>query len=293
MDRKHFCHRGYGIKAFLSFHFLCLFFISECVHTTRIKPVFVDIMVRIPGVYDTILCKINQGGILPRTKKGEVVKKVLLSACFWAIITMFPSFGALRDVEELSVYYKKEILDGKTFAYREDLANGVKKQVWSIDGKPVEFEEYEEVILDAEKEIRRRERRARDERRRAAQDSRLQAVVELHKKLLRLLVEDVEAALAKFDDHRLMPFLVFDKDSLLSHKEFETIEGELLQEAKKVLYEEVQDGDKTSLAATIQKLDGLPERLQELFQKTVDNAIKRCDDTKMLKELLGVLSSEQ
>jgi len=221
------------------------------------------------------------------------VKKVLLSACFWAIIAVFPSFAVLRDIEELSVYYKKEILEGKTFVYREDLANGTKKQVWTIDGKPVEFDEYEEAILDAEKEIRRRERKERDERRRAMQYRRLLAVVELHKKLLRLLIEEVEIAVRKFDDHRLTPFLVFDKNSAFSQKEFEAIESELLEDAKKVLYQEVQDGDKAELAAAIQKLDGLPERLQELFQKTVDNAIKTCDDTKMLKELLGVLSSDQ
>lgn len=221
------------------------------------------------------------------------MKKVLWFACFWVILAAFPSFGVLRDVEELSVYYKKEILEGKTFVYREDLANGTKKQVWTIDGKPVEFEEYEEAILDAEKEIRRRERKERDERRRAMQDRRLLAVVVLHKKLLRLLIDDVQVALARFDDHRLAPFLVFDKNSAFSQKEFEAIESELLEYAKKVLYEEVQDGDKAALADAIQKLDGLPERLQELFQKTVDNAIKTCDDTKMLKELLGVLSPDQ
>jgi len=197
--------------------------------------------------------------------------------------------AGLREVEELSVYYKKEVLDGKTFVYREDVANGVKKQVWTIDGTPVEHEDFEQELLEAEKEVRRRERASQMERRELQHQERVVAVTELHKKLLRLLIQEVETALKKFDDYRLGPFLLFDQ--LFSRDEFEAIEKDLIPQAKQVLYSGIEDGDVTPLAGMIRKLDGLSDRLHGLFQETVNSAIKRCDDTKMLKDLLAIVSS--
>jgi len=210
---------------------------------------------------------------------------ILLVLLFFPAVT----FGALPEVEELCVYYKKETLDGKTFVFREDIANGVKKQVWSIDGQSVAYDEYEEAILDAEREVRKQERRAQAERREERQKGRLVARIELHKKVLRLMIDQIENSLKKFDDHRLVPFLAFNESVGFSQEEFESIEQELLKEAKRVLFTDGQEGDTSPFVTMINRLDGLSERLHGLFQKTVDNAIKLCDDTRMLKSLLEVV----
>lgn len=217
------------------------------------------------------------------------MKKLSFFACLLFFFSFFQAFSGLREVEELSVYYKKEILDGKTFVYREDIANGVKKQVWTIDGVQVSQEDFEETLLETEKEVRRKERRQQMVRREALQQERSVAVIALHKKLLRLLIEQVQAELKKFEDHRLGPFLLFDES--FSREQFEAIEQELLQNAKQVLYNAGDDGDVSQLAVMIEKLDGLATRLHNLFQTTVNRAIKQCDDTRMLKDLLAIVSS--
>lgn len=210
-----------------------------------------------------------------------------LIGCFvGCAITALPA----REIEELAVYYKKEVIGGMSFVYREDIANGVKKEAWTVDGKPVESQDYEESLLDAEKEVRRQERRVADGRRKRHQEMRLSSSFQLQKKLLRLQIEQVEVVLKSFDDHRLTPFLSFDKEKTLSQKEFESLDQTVLDQAKKLLYTADKEVDLPALAAMIEKFDMLPTRLQDLFHVTVNNAIKRCDDTKVLKELLGVLS---
>jgi len=217
------------------------------------------------------------------------MKKSNLLACFVLLLSSFESLSGLREIEELSVYYKKEILNGKTFVYREDIANGVKKQVWTVDGASVDCELFEESILQAEKEVRRFERRQQMARREALQRERAVAVAQLHKKLLRLLIDRVQVALKKFDDHRLGPFLLFDQS--FSRDEFESIESQLLTRAKQILYGVEDQENVEPLLAMIEKLDGLDARLHDLFQTTVNGAIKRCDDTRMLKDLLAIVSA--
>ena len=217
------------------------------------------------------------------------MKKICFFVCFTLVSLFFQVQCGLREVEELSVYYKKEILNGKTFVYREDVANGVKKQTWTIDSDLVDQETFEETVLESEKQVRRKERRQQMNRREFLIQERAISVVALHKKLLRLLIEQVETVLKKFDDHRLGSFLIFDQS--FSRDEFESIEADLIQSAKQVLYSAGDDSDVSPLAAIIEKLDGLEGRLHDLFQTTVNSAIKRCDDTRMLKDLLVIVSS--
>lgn len=221
------------------------------------------------------------------------MKKNLFWGYFLILIGLFGAtrlIGYTREVEELAVYYKKEVINGRVFVYREDVANGVKKEICTVDGAPVAFSEYEEAILEAEKEVRRHERQAELERRSALQKERLATSLQLHKKLLRLEIDRVEAALNRLDDHRIISFLVFD-DATFSKEDFEGLSDGLLKNAKGLLWRVDEEQDLASLNTMISSLDGLSDRLDELFQVTVNNAIKLCDDTRVLKELLSLLSS--
>jgi len=217
------------------------------------------------------------------------MSKSSLLAFFVLFCLPFSAQSVLWEIEELEVHYKKEILSGKTFVKREDVANGVKKQAWTIDGASVDEDLFEQTRCEAVKEYWRQKRVQELARREALQQERAVAVAQLHKKLLRLLIERVEVALKKFDDHRLGPFLLFDQS--FSRDEFDAIEAELLTRAKQILYGAEDQEDLGLLAAMIEKLDGLDSRLHDLFQVTVNSAIKRCDDTRMLKDLLAIVST--
>jgi len=216
------------------------------------------------------------------------MKKGLLFSLFLLFgVVQSSVFATIKEVEEMSVYYKKETIGSQVFVYREDVVNGVKKEAWNIDGEAIGADDYEEQLWQAEKEARQKDRAVRAEKRRARQESELQIAQALQKKLLRLEIERIEAGLDRFDDHRLVPFLVFD--DALSKEQFEKIETELLSEAR-ILLRHLNVDTIVDLKTILNKLEGVSDRLELCFQKTVNNAVNRCDDTKVLKELLNFLS---
>lgn len=214
------------------------------------------------------------------------MKKQLYVVGLCSLVGVMGLCGAGRTVEELQVYLKKETIGGTVFEYREDLAAGTRKETWSINGRPVTAYDYENAVLEAEKELRRQERHAELERRRARQEGQLNAVRDLQKKLVRLNVEQVEAVLARCKDPRLAPFLQFGARGELSKAEFDAIPGAL--ESAKRLLSSADDDSVGLLKAALEKLEALPDRLDGLIQASLDHAIKYCNDTKMLKELLGM-----
>jgi len=195
-----------------------------------------------------------------------------------------------KKIELVSIYCKKEIIDEKTFIHREDIVNNEKKELWSIDGNNVEFAEYEQAILEAEKNIRKKERQAEETRRKEAQEFKNEAIFALNKKILRLKIETAENILKKFNNHNLSNFLNLDKNKIFSKKEFERLQNTFLPECKKFVYTADKNTDLLELSDMIAKIDTIPDKLNSLFYDTVRNAIGQCDDTKVLKELLEVVS---
>lgn len=215
-----------------------------------------------------------------------MLKRIYKGGMF-ALVSTVCLAGAGREIEELSVYYKKETLLGTEFVYREDMAAGTRKETWTINGKTVTAQAYEDAILEAEKELRREERRVDLERRRARQEAQLDLSLELHKKILRLTVDRVETILVRCKDPRLEPLLQFGAHSELSKADFEAAQEDVVA-AKKLLSSRETD-TLSALKALIAKLEPLPDRLESLIQASMDHAVKYCDDTKMLKELLGLV----
>jgi len=211
---------------------------------------------------------------------------------FLILFLFFVSFvySQARRVEVVSVYCKKEVLDGKVFIHREDIVNNEKKEVWSVDGKMVGYEEYEEVVLDAEKEVRRKERRVQEEQRKRAQEFKCEALITLNKKILRLTVENLDKTFKKFDSHNLANFLDFRSSTVPSLDVFSELKEKIIPEAKKLIYTPDEESNWVHLNSMVAKLDTVPSCVEGLFYDTVRNAIKQCDDTKTLKELLEIVS---
>jgi hypothetical protein len=211
--------------------------------------------------------------------------------CALGLLCVLGSIGGLcgggREVEELSVYYKKETISGTEFVYREDVASGTRKETWSVNGKVVAVYEYEEAFLEAEKELRREELRAEQERRRERQNAQLTVTADLYKKVVRIHIDRVEYVLNRCRDQRLEPFLQFGMNGALTTVEFDEI-MDTIAAAKKLLDTRGDDLIE-SLKAIEVKLEPLPDKLEKLIQLSVDHAVKYCDDTKVLKELLGLV----
>src|SRR5207247_1430051 len=116
-----------------------------------------------------------------------------------------------------------------------------------------------------------------------------QALVAGHKKILALSLQSIDREIAKLNMEKFEPFLLFDESSFASRELFEQCLDELLPKARQVL----QKGDRVTIVelnSAIEQLTNIPQKIQNLFQRTVTCAINTCNDTKLLKELLDLVS---
>jgi len=189
-----------------------------------------------------------------------------------------------RCIETIDVHYIKEEINDSTFEHRQDIVNGACKETWLVDAKKVTAEHYEEAILNAEKEVRRQERRARLEHYVKEQELRAQSQFALNKKILHELINDIEQRLSLLQEYDLEPFITFNND--FSKDTFDALSLHLLPEAKRLVGAHNRDIELMNIKDAIDKLEVLPPKLSTLFYKALDYATKVCSDTKKLKRLL-------
>lgn len=207
----------------------------------------------------------------------------IISVCLFFIGAALP-----RSIDKsVSIYFVEEKVNGIPFTHRSDCIDGVKKEVWTIQGRAVAQEEYEEEILQAELQERRKERALQESRRRSQEEFAIKVQYQASKKLVRLLVPEVEAALKKLTDIRLEPYIHYTSHSFGSRADLDQVKADIAHAYDLLDQETVELADLQELYHT---LELYPNRLQILYQDSVQNAIKKCDDTRLLKDLLELVS---
>jgi len=187
-------------------------------------------------------------------------------------------------VETIDVHYTKEQINRTVFEYRQDIVNGTSKESWLINTKKVDPDIYEEAILDAEKEMRRQERRVRLEQRLKEQKLKAHSQFALNKKILQEQIQAVEHTLALVQEYDLQQFLIFN--DAFSRDDFDALSEQTLPEAKRLLATDTKDIELIHITDACEKLDSVPHQLHVLFHTAIDHATKVCSDTKKLKRLL-------
>lgn len=204
-------------------------------------------------------------------------------------INSYTELLSSRHIEIVSSYVKKTEINGKIFLEREEFFNGSGKRVWVVDGKPVTQVDFEESLLDAERELRREELRNEQAQRQTQATFKERSLVAGTRKTLALLIQDIDRQLAKLNMEKFGPFLLFDDSNFGGQEQFNTLVQELLPRARD-LYQKDERVTMPELMAMVDQLEVMPKKLQNLFQKTVEHAIETCDDTKVLKELLDIVA---
>ncbi|MBN1549506.1 hypothetical protein JW872_02495 [Candidatus Babeliales bacterium] len=213
-----------------------------------------------------------------------------------ALLLMFVGISEAIQTRVQYVRYVEEKVNNAIFAHRVDIIDGVAQDRWLINGQKVSAEEYEEALLDSEKEERREERRRVEALKRREEEAEAQHQVFIHdarkdiaRKRLELVIKNVESELLKVKEPKLEPYLVFDRQTVASADLFNQLQIDSLPEAKRLiaLGHDVQEED---LSRTADQLEAFGPRLRDMFRLTVKQAINQCDDTRLLKELLEIVS---
>jgi len=219
-------------------------------------------------------------------RKLQTFLFVTISLLYWLPSQAVPSW----PIEEIAVYHKKEVINDSTFIYREDTVNGKVTKQWWINGKSTNEDAFLEAVLEAEKMVRRQERKKEAERRDYEQHEKFNTLLALNRKLLHGKMQQVQEGLKRIEAHQLQPFLLFSEQTYPSQEVFNKINQELLPQVQALLDADPYDHELSEFEALLAQLDDVPDKLQELFYETANNAIKRCDNTKMLKELIELVN---
>lgn len=208
-----------------------------------------------------------------------------------AIILCMPiSILAVTVQRKTVVYIDEMTVHTSTFLHRQDYSFGqLASELWLVNDQKVEKEDYQ-TQLDQAHHQELEEQAAREAAEREAHAAFLlqeqRAIIE---KLVRCTIKKVEALRSKLLDDRLTPYLTFTPKGIQDQQDLSYLDNDLLPEIRKSLLE-----SQTQTADTLQnlydKLEPYQEKLQILYQETIRQARSQATDTKLLKDLLELVS---
>lgn len=209
---------------------------------------------------------------------------------YFALVGIFIAILSMdaKVVERLTTVVTTELINGDRFCHKIETDGISSKEYWTINGVMVSQEHYDERALEAEKKERKMER-AKEYQRLVAQTTFKQTVrAEITKKLLKNIVEELESLLSKLQQHSLEQYSIFSMATVPHAQAYRELK-ERIKEAQNALCLDPQDHAQ-EIADLYSYLEEWPCKVQKFFESTVQEAIRRCDDTRVLKELLALVS---
>jgi hypothetical protein len=210
------------------------------------------------------------------------------------LVTM-PLAGGIK--KETFVHYTQEQYNNCHFTHRVDMVDGVIKEQWSIEGVQVEAATYEQAILEAEMAERAQVRKARDQERRAQelelvrqQEFNRQSRLDIYRKKVQLALVTLETELAKLKDSRLVPYYAYSPQTFEHHEAFMNVVHKIPEQANQLLNKPASELSESALRSFGDFLEALPIKVRVFYRETIKQAIDRCNDTQLLKELLELCS---
>lgn len=195
-----------------------------------------------------------------------------------------------RYVRHVSMFEQEEIIHGVSFAHSIISDQGMEKEEFFVDKIPVQKDEFYKELELAQLGDLRKEREKIESKKQSRIQVIDQAQLAIIEKLITKRLNEIKIALESLHHEQLKQYYVFQKNTveswqkLLDFKQF--IEYTASQELKALL----EQHDMHGLQKMLDTIDSWPDRLDQFFKESVQNAIKNCDDTAILKELLTLLS---
>lgn len=192
-----------------------------------------------------------------------------------------------KQVRKMFVEMTEEKIDGMTFVHELRLIDGKKEEKWQINGRPLAQNEYNQKILEAEFEERRKQREEDYQKQVRLAQLRVSMAEQATKKLLAHTVQEIEQGLEQLNRHELHPYLVYNSATFNDELELSNLKDHMLAEVRQLLTDEF---DPQQAQHKLRVIEAYPQKIANLFEHTVQNAINHCDDPKKLKNWLQMLS---
>ncbi len=169
------------------------------------------------------------------------------------------------------------------------ISGDVEKDQFFIDGYVVTKDNYQQDFERAQKKEREEEYLRSETARRARLQFTDMVQVEIAAKLLNKVLAQTAQLFERIQNPALEKFFVF-KDSTIDSLDQLMQLKVFTQQLDPSIQKKISTNDFEGLNLLFTKLEHWPARLEKFFQDTVQNAIKKSDDTAMLKDLLKLVS---
>lgn len=183
-------------------------------------------------------------------------------------------------LKQCAIFYTEEKVNGTLFTHKRELSSGKQHDNYSIDGRAVDGESFEETLLNAHTEERRRERAQERDVQLQEYVFKHEAQVNLLQKLLKIIRTEIFQEIQKFEQYHLEPYCVFDLVTIANQQEYDMLKFNT----------NFDQLDISELEALYKKLEPYPDKLRKFSRNAIQRAIAECTDTKLLKELLVLVS---
>ena len=210
------------------------------------------------------------------------VKKIILFCCVF-VSSLLP----IGIMHHTLVSTSEQKIMGRIF--KHVMTSGdVQDDHFLIDGKSVTQMVYEQELEKLQKQAWQKEYDQQMQMRRSKIDFALKAKMQVTEKLLIVLTEQIEQLFDQIANPALEKFFVFTDATIVSQDQLAQLQA-FVEHVEKTIQQKIEQGDIENLNLLYTKLEQWPSRLEKFFQDTVHNAIKKSDDTVMLKELLKLV----
>ena len=192
-----------------------------------------------------------------------------------------------KTTRVVTAHLKEEKINGHTFMYRLDVVDGRKKEQWVINGRSIAQAEYDVKIVEEEMEERRKEREIEYQKQVRLAELKSNMAGQAVKKLLASTCQEIEQGLSQIYTYELNPYLVYSSTSFSDEIDLLNLKEQIIPEVQQML---VDNFDQEKAKEKLNSLQVYPQKVANLFEQTVQNAINHCDDPKKLKKWLQMLS---
>ncbi|MBP6869907.1 hypothetical protein KBC04_03430 [Candidatus Babeliales bacterium] len=211
------------------------------------------------------------------------VKKLIL-----LFLLVAPSFFYAGVVHHTLISITEQKVLGHMFKHVMT-SGGAEKDEFFIDGYAVPKDNYTTEFERACRKEQEDQAMLQQEQLRARLQFADVVQVEIAAKLLNKLLHQTTQLLHRINNPALEKFFVFSNNTIESSEQLLQLKNFTQQLAPSV-QKKIANNDFEGLNLLYTKLENWPTRLEKFFQETVQSAIKKSDDTVMLKELLKLVS---
>jgi actin-related protein len=147
-----------------------------------------------------------------------------------------------------------------------------------------------DAYIDAQCQEYKKEAEKEHERKRSMVSSHTKAHVKIAQIELKDSAHTLRKELDRITEKRLKPYIIFQGEHIKDQEDLDFIQTDFNQTIEDILAADISHLDMKELTLTTYKAKQYISALQDMYARTVDNAVEKSDDTKMLKELLELMA---